>query len=190
MKWERKHFIPSGARRLWLPDVPGEVWHYETSQGKPAGAAFQGKRQRPTWQHIFRNFSQRQQYTTEFFRNLKASAERKAREKAEEVEALAKVKVDPGAVFYCSWGYDQTNIDFFQVVKVKGRYAWLRPLAEKTTEQTGFMSERVTAVVGEFRGEEIRRLIQVSGDRPCFRWDKGRYIYEWDGRPLHQSHYA
>ena len=52
----------------------------------------------------------------------KRAAEKKRRReecKIESAEAAKLVKV--GDVFSCSWGYDQTNVDFFQVIKIVGK---------------------------------------------------------------------
>lgn len=38
--------------------------------------------------------------------------------------------VHVGDIYYTSWGYDQTNVDFYQVVTLKGKHtAVLRPIA-------------------------------------------------------------
>ena len=47
--------------------------------------------------------------------NIAARQERK--QKAAEAMKLVKV----GDVFSCTWGYDQTNVDFFQVVALVGK---------------------------------------------------------------------
>ena len=40
--------------------------------------------------------------------------------------------VHVGDIFYTQWGYDQTNIDFYQVVELKGKHTMvLRGLTEK-----------------------------------------------------------
>lgn len=52
----------------------------------------------------------------------KRAAEKKAyREKAKKEAAEAAKLVKVGDVFSCSWGYDQTNVDFFQVVALVGK---------------------------------------------------------------------
>lgn len=47
----------------------------------------------------------------------KIAARNEAKKKAEEAMKLVKV----GDVFSCTWGYDQTNVDFFQVVALVGK---------------------------------------------------------------------
>jgi hypothetical protein len=43
-----------------------------------------------------------------------------------------------GTVLYTSWGYDQTNIDFYQVVRSTDKTVWLQQLEKEVVEQTGW----------------------------------------------------
>lgn len=54
-------------------------------------------------------------------------------------------KIEPGAILYSSWGYDQTNIDFYMVTRTTAKSAWIVPMSSPIVEQTGFMSENVVA---------------------------------------------
>lgn len=40
--------------------------------------------------------------------------------KSEPKEVVNKYGVKVGDLFYCSWGYEQTNVDFFQVISLVG----------------------------------------------------------------------
>jgi hypothetical protein len=64
--------------------------------------------------------------------------------------AEATVKV--GDIFYCSWGYDQTNIDFYQVVELSasGKTAKLREIGKTFVNPTGGPIEHVSAVKDDF----------------------------------------
>jgi hypothetical protein len=46
---------------------------------------------------------------------------------------IEKVKVQPkvGDILYSSWGYDQTNIEFFKVVKVSEFSVWIQQVRAK-----------------------------------------------------------
>lgn len=73
--------------------------------------------------------------TLELFRKRqeKSAARRKERaaarkaEKEANADVIASVKV--GDVFYMSWGYGQTNVDFFQVVSRTGNSVRVRQVA-------------------------------------------------------------
>ena len=54
-------------------------------------------------------------------------------------------KIEPGAILYSSWGYDQTNIDFYYVTRTTKSSAWIVPMSSEIEELTGFMSENVVA---------------------------------------------
>jgi hypothetical protein len=95
-------------------------------------------------------------------------AARKAEIKAQAEEKRAAVKV--GSIFCYSWGWEQTNIDFFQVVEVKGKSTVVvREIARKTVNETGWASDEVVPAVNQFIGEpETVRLNQYGGiSRRC-----------------------
>lgn len=62
---------------------------------------------------------------------------RKESEKRRSQEREAAKSVSVGDVFVTSWGYEQTNIDYFEVVEKHGQYVTLRPIASRTVEDTG-----------------------------------------------------
>ena len=47
-------------------------------------------------------------------------------------------EITAGTVLYSSWGYDQTNIDFYQVVRATDKTVWLQQLEKEVVEQTGW----------------------------------------------------
>jgi len=102
-------------------------------------------------------------------------------------EAAQTVKV--GQIFYDSWGYDQTNIDFYQVVKVGGLSVSLRKISGTVTE-TGNMCGKTVAVPDSFVGEAFTKRIQSYNGKPCFASDYRGAVTPWDGTPLYVSWYA
>ena len=104
---------------------------------------------------------------THYIENLKANIETRIREKAERI-AERKAFVNPakvGDILVCSWGYDQTNIDYYQVTKVIGKMVEIQAIRGKSVEGSGEshgMSDRVTPSKGSFiEGEKpMRKLVQ------------------------------
>ncbi|OTN93623.1 hypothetical protein [Enterococcus faecium] len=39
-----------------------------------------------------------------------------------------------GDIFYSSWGYEQTNVTFWQIVKLTEKTAWFRPIKKQTVD--------------------------------------------------------
>ena len=61
---------------------------------------------------------------------------------------IEKVKVQPkvGDILYSSWGYDQTNIDFYKVVRVSESSVWIQQIGKKVVEVTGWAHQNVVPV--------------------------------------------
>jgi len=114
--------------------------------------------------------------------------ERNARIKRDRIEAAAKLKV--GDIFCNSWGYEQTNVDFFEVIGIQGSMAEIRAISqEEVPGSQANMSESVTPIPGAFHGESFKKIIQSTGTEPYFSMGHG-WCGKWDGRPKYQSHYA
>lgn len=96
-----------------------------------------------------------------------------------------------GAIIYNSWGYDQTNIDFYQVVKATKCFVTLRPIeAEKISDGPQTMTGKATAKKDHFTSEEATRhkaYFYFGGNCVNFQYGGGG---EWDGKPKRYSTYA
>ncbi len=69
-------------------------------------------------------------------------------------------KIETGSVLKSSWGYDQTNINFYRVVDVKNNWATLEPIGQTVIETlAGYMGERV-APFNVTTGKKFRRKIK------------------------------
>lgn len=68
-----------------------------------------------------------------------------------------------GEVAVYSWGYDQTNVDFFEVVAVSGKRLTLRAIAGEIVETLSSMSERVRPVPGAYLPDQapLTKLAQT-----------------------------
>lgn len=69
-----------------------------------------------------------------------------------------------GNILYTSWGYDQTNVDFYQITKVSGMKVTYRPIKSELVENEEFapMSGRVKPVKDNFVGNERSAIITVT----------------------------
>lgn len=96
-----------------------------------------------------------------------------------------------GDLFDMSWGYDQTNVNYFQITRVSEKGVWVREIGSKSVPDTqGFMCENVSPAkdyflsrsqwCGGFQGKnpETFRRIQMftrnNEPKPCFNFH-GRY---------------
>ena len=99
----------------------------------------------------------------------------------------------PGAVLVASWGYGQTNCEFFQVTKVTRCTVELRKL-EKAVFSVEGSSIRLVPVVGSFVADEapIRRRPKISTYDGAAFVEVTSYMFArpWDTRPAYATHPA
>ncbi len=66
-------------------------------------------------------------------------------------ENITPEPVKVGDLFSMSWGYDQTNVNYFQVTRVTAKGCYVREIGAKSVPGTqGFMSETVRPVKDNF----------------------------------------
>lgn len=89
------------------------------------------------------------------------------------------------AILYSSWGWEQTNIDFYQVVAIRGCAVDLRQFDQRTTED-GYMCGTTVPLSDVFKGTiHTHRL-----SKNYIRIDSCRTAWKWNGQPLRCSWYG
>jgi hypothetical protein len=100
---------------------------------------------------------------------------------------LAEVAV--GDIFYSSWGYDQTNVDFYQVIKRTATTVTVAEIRSKIVGGQGGPSEKVMPMVGSFdaRGKKGRKKLKEYDGTPYVQMSSYEHAYLWDGKPQSQT---
>ena len=107
---------------------------------------------------VARMFEHIEQFLAGLERADQWKEERKIARAAAKAAALESVK--EGDIYVASWGWEQTNIDAYQVVAKKGATVTLREIAVASVEGSeGFMSDRVVPVKDEFIGDAFKKRI-------------------------------
>lgn len=114
----------------------------------------------------FKSEEQRQQYVIECTNRInKIVAEEVARENA---KAAARANfVNPysvGQLLYNSWGYEQTNIDFYQVIAIGKKTVTVRPIADRVVSEGKGDYGYKKPVADAFTGESIDKKVQFYLD--------------------------
>ena len=92
---------------------------------------------------------------------LREAAARKAVQRAAEAAQASPLRIDD--VLMASWGYEQTNIDYYQVVATRGkRTVTLRKIARQS-QVDGFEQGQCVPAVGRFIGEAFERRANSRG---------------------------
>lgn len=156
MRMTREFYRPSADNAVIevIDGIPGsEVVRYEAN-GKPLAAVFGGKRSKPDFHFRFTSEERREEKINEWIDFQKSKlASAKARRAAKNGGHSLKV----GSVLYSSWGYDQTNVDFYQVVEVPSKcFVIVRKISGTTVEGSGSSYTRVKPVKDAFVGEPKR----------------------------------
>lgn len=124
---------------------------------------FVGRAINPTWHYRFKNAEQRQAEVTNTFNNVQARADRKAEYKAKAKKASNNHGVKVGDVFRSSWGYDQTNVDYYQIISVSGKSATLCKIAQ-LSEADGYLQGNCVPAPNQFIGKPFKKLIQKQSE--------------------------
>jgi hypothetical protein len=188
-------YVPQNATAIEYPEV-GAVAYVENIGDKLYAMGYHGKRNNHDFYYQFRSPEARSKYIADWAEGLRQyaamMAERKASRSAGNDWAAQTVKV--GDIFHWSWGYDQTNCDYYQVVEKRGKQIILREICgQMVPGSEGFMSCSMVAVPDSFKekGETLIKLAQAfkPGDRPYISMEFG-WCGLWDGKPDYCSWYA
>lgn len=150
--------VPKGAVRDPRSSEAAEVFTYEyQSTGAFYVMAFWGSSGKPSFHYRYKSAELREVKISAFFANAGSHREYVATRRAKAAEFKHTLKV--GDIVHTSWGYDQTNVSFFEVTRiVSEKSVGIREI-RCTMRETGFMCGQVTANPGEFTGpEKVRRV--------------------------------
>lgn len=139
-----------------------------------------------------------------------STADRKAKKAQAKARFVNPFKL--GDILHHSWGYDQTNCDFYQVVGVKKASVVLRPIGARTVEGSeGFMSCSLMPEKDAFIEKRSHALSQfdkpITPENPTILKRVSFYVQEddslkyyipvpygwcdlWKGKPEYSSWYA
>lgn len=118
---------------------------------------------KPVFNYRFRNEEQMMAWLgKELIRRLAIQSYHEER-KAERKKALEVNPFQVGQVIYDSWGYEQTNIDFYQVIEVKNKSVVLREIKGRMVPSEGYssMAGLIAPVENSFCGEPILKKVNA-----------------------------
>jgi len=186
MKLTREFFIPAKfEEKIVKFDGAVEVYIIENGPNYVA-KGFKGKAAKSAFHYKFRTAERMAEYIDEFFADyakvLEYKANKKAEDKLKKIEAAAALKV--GDIYYSSWGYDQTNIDFYKIVDVKGAKATLVEIAKKYLEPDSQYEDKVVPDPDVLVGKPMNKIVNAYGS---FNIASYANAYKWNGMPKAQT---
>jgi hypothetical protein len=187
-KMTREFYVPTDAVKVEREGLTGaEAYKYDFGD-KPCAMMFIGKQAKPAMHHTYSTVEKRDAAIEKFFDDQAQVAENKANReaaaKARRIAAAEGAKV--GDIYYTSWGYDQTNVDFYQIVAKKGVTFQVQQIGTKIVQE-GRGSDGVIADPAVKCGELMTKRMDASGG---FTMSSFEYASAWDGNPKHQTSYG
>lgn len=186
-------FVPSELKgqKAEFPEVGAVVYVGYNRKGKPAAMGFSGKRTKADWHYYFQTIERAEAHINEWLASLKRSRDFRAENKAKDQLARSVGHgLEVGMILTGSWGYDQTNVEFYQVVRVSGSAVWIQEVGQEEVKTHAFMSEDVVPDKGRLFGPILRRIPRVTQHGVYVKLHDSCSLSKWDGRARYQSHYA
>lgn len=196
-------YIPDGYRLAQGITHTTQVYYKDISAGNWIVLIFLGRAVKPTKHVRFATEEGRQQYVDNMLNNYQKRQERvkEAKEKRKAAQAEGHgVKV--GDIFVASWGYEQTNLNWYQVTKLVGKtMVEIREIADVVTSTPHFTYYEKAAIAGQFvekshlnnyqNNEPVRKRVSVNtwGDRKSVSINVFGFAnaYPWDGKPKYET---
>jgi hypothetical protein len=100
-------------------------------------------------------------------------------------------EINKGDILVSHWGYDQTNVDFYTVIKKTGLGVTLAPMGEKIVEyNSNNMSGRVLPGEINYTAKTINRKIKKYSGGVYVSINTFATASKWNGQPQYFSNYA
>src|SRR5579864_7737201 len=136
----KQRWFPKGSMLLNHPQGLGMAYvsGYDAPLRKDCWqvVAYRGTAGKPSLNHLYRTREQAEKAVESFFNGLDSHKEFVGKMRAE-YNKPHTLKV--GDIITNSWGYDQTNVDWYRITRTTGHFVWLKPIAANVVED-GFMS--------------------------------------------------
>ena len=158
----REFYIPKGSKKVSHKQSQAVAYAYERL-GKFYAVLFYGKRSKPEWHYSFKSEEARASRVASAFASFKEWEERKQKTKEEFKSWIHGF--EPGDIFKSSWGYDQTNIDYYEVISVSKKMLTVCQIKAVSSGEEGFMTARCVPAPGEFKGKPFKVLAQCSSTK-------------------------
>jgi len=138
------------------------------------------------WYYSFKDVDTAEEYAAKYLATVKARDEANIKERAERQMArkLFQTTLKAGDVLVASWGYDQTNVNWYQVTKVtpSKKSVKIREIAGQIVSQERGC-DYVAPKMNSFIGEEKMRVVGMG---------ESVYVdvataHKWAGKPEYQT---
>ena len=159
---DNRNTLNAGRCKVQLKDA-STIYVFLTAKGEPAARFYAGRTMKPE-SYRFSSKDARTAAIKRFVAFRNEHFEAKQAKKAAQSERTLKV----GDVVYTSWGYEQTNVDYYKVTKLVGKASYelveIGANHEADTSMSGRTTPDPTNEIGQpFRKREVNGNLKVDG---------------------------
>jgi hypothetical protein len=162
--------LNEGRECLIAEDFSSVVFLYENSKNKPCAAAYKGRSKKRTFCYYYEN---------EVARSLAVKKLLKIWEKSKVEKEKAVRSLVVGDVLSSSWGYDQTNVCFYKVLKLIGKQSVELVSVGCFVKYDGNMTGKKVPDVSNVRGEAFVKRVSGKGDSVSINSFESAYRLEY-----------
>lgn len=176
---------------LMSEDLSSVVYLYSIN-GKPCARAYRGRAKKQAFNYSYRSEESRLEAITKWMKARSKDVTEKVQATKERAETIRSLEV--GDVLRSSWGYEQTNIDYYKVISLVGKnsveIAEIGCFADYDGQN---MSGHCLPDPEEIKGESFTRRV-LHGDtvkvNSCNSASKHEYTVEGGERVYKKSYYS
>tara|TARA_S200000501_G_scaffold375568_1_gene427951 strand:+ start:1878 stop:2201 length:324 start_codon:yes stop_codon:yes gene_type:complete len=101
---------------------------------------------------------------------------------------MIQLEIKENDIFYSSWGYEQTNIDFYKVKKVTKEMVSLVAIESRIVEEeSNYHTDAVVPYPANEGKNVFRRKVKHACDRPYVSINSFACAFPYKGKPLGQT---
>lgn len=176
----RKRYIPANSVEQTYDDANAVAYLYE-SAGRYYAIGYSGRRTKHDFHYKFNSIEKRGAYLVRW------SDRKRDGVRATKDRRAFRHSLKVGQIVYSSWGYEQTNINFYEVVELKGSTMVVLREVAQDREYTEQMAGTCMPIPGEYVAEPFSRRVKVGhliGVNSC------QCASIWAGTPKQFTSYA
>ena len=162
------------------------------------GKCFTNKSFNSRWYYRFKDLEQFNKICND---TIKTNQEREQSKQKYKEERTKPHTLKVGDILYCSWGYDQTNVDYFRVSEIIGKRKIKIVGLGTSAESDGIHDKATPQEVGgnhwtrkqyyceidkKWKTKNIE-LVKFANSNNSVKISSFAYAYLWDGKPKYQT---
>ncbi|MEP2977945.1 MAG: hypothetical protein ABJO86_00580 [Lentilitoribacter sp.] len=183
MRITKEFYLPKSATKITQKTTGCEVYAYTDAGGLLCAMAFKKRSVKPVWSFYFKSDEARTKRVEKFFADQQAHKESVAERRAKQNQPH-NLQVDH--ILDSMWGYEQTNINYYQITKLIGKnYVEVREISA-VSETTDWMQGTCTPKMDSFISEPMKRKV-ING---CVKINDCERATLWNLKPNHWTSYA